>query len=312
MTDSGDKPASIWPTTRQELLASTQLHGGPSKFVRYRPTIAIILRSKQIPRDDVDDLTSELLIKLNTSVIERYDPQRGRFRSYFRRVIDNHVLDYYRRRQRDHALRERWQESRREPASQGADELELLIARGSELFQEFLASEPVERQRQRNAEALYKWVVEGDRQRALAAYFCVSERQVRKLLTRAVERFAAWVEACFHPEDYEALRRHGHAIAACEERLAAFVSALPDNEQADGRLLLDWIVERLDPSELAAERGVPAEGLQTRLDGLWQRFVEQSRSAGSEQEQALQKLFTHISKEKRRTLLALLGACREG
>ncbi len=303
------EPKSIWPTTQAELLASTKLHGGPSKYVRYRPTIAIVLRKKGIPHDDVDDLTSELLIKLNTSVIEKYKPALGRFRSYFRRVIDNHCLDYYRQRQREHRLRERLEaEARSGPAEEAEDELELLIARGSELFQQFLVDQPVARQQQRNAEALYKWVVEGQRQRELADYFCVSDRQVRKILGRAVEAFAAWVRNRFHPEDYAALERHGSAIAACEERLARFVAALPGPERATGAQLLRWIVDRSDPAELAREAGDP--GLPEKLDGLWQRFVEHCRAERVEGA-SLHRLFSHISKEKRRTLLALLGACRE-
>jgi RNA polymerase sigma factor (sigma-70 family) len=82
--------ASTWFTTLQQIRAQEPEW---QAIACYRAPIAGFLR-RVYPRlraDVRDDVVQEVLCAMRTSVVQRFDPERGRFRDYLRGVIRNQV-----------------------------------------------------------------------------------------------------------------------------------------------------------------------------------------------------------------------------
>ena len=61
---------------------------------RYGPLVARWGRARRLQPAAIDDLTQEVLVRLHRALPEfRYDPRRGRFRSYLRTVVENTIRD---------------------------------------------------------------------------------------------------------------------------------------------------------------------------------------------------------------------------
>ncbi len=215
--------ASVWPLTSDALLHNTDLHGGPSKWLAYAHPTRMILRRLRVPASDIEDLTMDALERLSAKAA-LYDPARGRFRSYYATLVRNVFIDYYNRLKKEWELREKLRhvadtmtlpatgtEAEGELRFGGAD-IEILIARGRELFEEFIAAQPPTLKARRNAETLHQWVVDGVSQKELAATLGKTERTVRNVVRRGVEAFADWARERFHPDDVALLAKTARVL----------------------------------------------------------------------------------------------------
>ena len=62
----------------------------------YRKFIYFILQDMQAPQSDIDDIAQQCLISLMSN-LKKYDRTKGRFRSWFKRVIANTAIMQYRK-----------------------------------------------------------------------------------------------------------------------------------------------------------------------------------------------------------------------
>ncbi|MFN0128430.1 MAG: RNA polymerase sigma factor [Verrucomicrobiales bacterium] len=90
-----------FPSTHWTALAQASLHGDTSAekalesfCAQYRPLIIIILRSRGMPPDRLEDLAHDFLLQLmRSSALKRADPRRGRFRAFLSGALSNFLAD---------------------------------------------------------------------------------------------------------------------------------------------------------------------------------------------------------------------------
>lgn len=90
-------------TTQESLLRRVQAGesvGWDEFYGAYRPLICLRGGDFGLSPVECDDLVQAVMLNLFTSeALGRFDPRRGRFRDYFRRIVDRRAVDLLRRRQ---------------------------------------------------------------------------------------------------------------------------------------------------------------------------------------------------------------------
>lgn len=106
-----DLPMSQFPDTRHSLIARLQTGGDDgawSEFAElYRPVVTRLAMRRGLQFADAEDLAQEVLVSV-AGAVERWTPDdsRARFRSWLRRVAENHTLNALMRRKPDRATGE--------------------------------------------------------------------------------------------------------------------------------------------------------------------------------------------------------------
>lgn len=218
--------SDFWPETTDALLHTTQSRRQPSKWEAYRGPTEAILRQYGLPPADREDVLAEAMVRLYNAA-KRYDPSLGRFHSYFRSIVVNLKNDYYREKGKREVLLRDYREivprNHDEPAAAGGFEqigeadMELLVARGLELFEEFVASTPARLEARRNAETLL-YAIQGEKQKTIAARLQLTTRQVRNLVRGAVQDFHDWSRQRFHPDDFAILQQANLSYPSAKKR----------------------------------------------------------------------------------------------
>lgn len=96
------------PTTDNSLLLALQSQSPAKREAAwalfeplYRPVIHAWCLKRYLPVETARELTQEVLLKLSVKFRQHlYDPDRGRFRSWLKAVVNNVLTDYSRRQQR--------------------------------------------------------------------------------------------------------------------------------------------------------------------------------------------------------------------
>lgn len=90
-------------TTRGSLLSAVRRGdevGWDEFYAMYKPLILLRGGDKRLNQSEKEELVQLVMLSFfNTSKTFRYDTSQGRFRAYFRRIIDNKACDIMRKRQ---------------------------------------------------------------------------------------------------------------------------------------------------------------------------------------------------------------------
>lgn len=94
-----------FPETRPSLLQA--LRGDQPResawrdfFERYAPAIYRVARLRGLDEADADDIVQQVMITLTEHLTEfRYDRDRGQFRHWVRKIVENRIVDLRRKRQ---------------------------------------------------------------------------------------------------------------------------------------------------------------------------------------------------------------------
>ncbi|MGJ8725771.1 MAG: RNA polymerase sigma factor [Roseibacillus sp.] len=92
--------SSTFQTHHSLLKRATDLDDGKAweQFVQqYRRFILCVLNQLGVPRDDLEDLSQQILIAL-TRDLPRYDRDRARFRTWLSTIVRNKANSYFRKR----------------------------------------------------------------------------------------------------------------------------------------------------------------------------------------------------------------------
>jgi RNA polymerase sigma-70 factor, ECF subfamily len=94
---SGETPKSMWTTLHAALIGGTRWE----EFLGIYGPVIRTWASKMGHQDAViDDLTQEVYMKLFKGGLERYDKDKGEFRGWLFRVLQNVIINYFRTRGR--------------------------------------------------------------------------------------------------------------------------------------------------------------------------------------------------------------------
>lgn len=92
-----------WPSTRESLIDRVKTVGDDGswdEFIAiYAPVIDGYLKRRGLQAADCDDLTADIIAGLLRK-IAKHDKNKGRFRDWLRKVTDNRLKDWLRRRKR--------------------------------------------------------------------------------------------------------------------------------------------------------------------------------------------------------------------
>jgi DNA-directed RNA polymerase specialized sigma24 family protein len=170
-----------------------------SRWLYYQHPIRNYLKGLGCPEEDLDDLVHDLLIRLQTYIILRYDPSRP-FRPYLKKAIRSFYFNHLQERRKPSS-------PGRAEANDGPEPMELLnaglVEYARKVYECFaVAAEP---RLLTSIGMLADAVIRGIRQEELARQHGVSERQVRSHLMRAADALTAWMEERIHREDLDAL-----------------------------------------------------------------------------------------------------------
>lgn len=170
-----------------------------SRWLYYQQPIRNYLKGLGCAEEDLDDLVHDLLIRLQTYIILRYDPSRP-FRPYLKKAIRSFYFNHLAERRKPGT-------PGRPEASDGPEPMELLnaglVEYARKVYECFaVAAEP---RLLTSIGMLADAVIRGTRQEQLALTHGISERQVRSHLMRAADALTAWMEERIHREDLAAL-----------------------------------------------------------------------------------------------------------
>ena len=91
-----------YPTTSRTLLekiSSGDEISWDEFYSRYAPVIQALAKYREIPESDVEDICQQVMIQFfKQSKSFRFDPDLARFRTYFGRIINAKIIDYFRER----------------------------------------------------------------------------------------------------------------------------------------------------------------------------------------------------------------------
>ncbi len=170
-----------------------------SRWLYYENPIRNYLKGLGCPAEDLDDLVHDLLIRLQTYIILRYDPSRP-FRPYLKKAIRSFYFNHLQERRKPSL-------GPRPETPEGPDPMDLLnaglVEYARKVYKCFaIAAEP---RLLTSISMLADAVIHGARQEQLAHQHDISERQVRSHLMRAADALTAWMEERIHREDLDAL-----------------------------------------------------------------------------------------------------------
>lgn len=182
--------------TRADVLTPTRPGDpeGARKMVYYRQPVVKFLRSLGCPADELEDLTHDILIRLTQGIAPAYQG-RGPFRDYFKQSIRNAWRDLHRARRRRPEGRDPAILDQLSSARDSSRPLEGALARGCDVLRAYYRQ--AQGREADGAELLLKVVLEGARQRALAAELGLSERRVRARYKKAGRAFLSWLRQRF-------------------------------------------------------------------------------------------------------------------
>jgi DNA-directed RNA polymerase specialized sigma24 family protein len=171
-----------------------------SRWLYYQQPIRNYLKGLGCPEEDLDDLVHDLLIRLQTYIVLRYDPSRP-FRPYLKKAIRSFYFNHLQERRKPSTPLARTE------GLEGPDPMDLLnaglVEYARKVYECFaVAAEP---RLLTSIAMLADAVICGIRQEELARQHDISERQVRSHLMRAADALTAWMEQRIHREDLDAL-----------------------------------------------------------------------------------------------------------
>jgi RNA polymerase sigma factor (sigma-70 family) len=91
-----------FPSTHLESLLAATLNGDTRArhalenfYTRYRTAVMACIRARGVLPDEVEDVFQSFMVHvMDSSVLRKMDPQRGRFRNYLRVVVRDFVFNY--------------------------------------------------------------------------------------------------------------------------------------------------------------------------------------------------------------------------
>lgn len=226
-------------TTRSSLM---EPHQDEARWLYYRGPVQDCLRRMGCPAQDLEDLTHDLLIRLQTNILLGYDRSRP-FRPYLRQAVRNWYLGRLRRR-KDVERPVPLPDLDDEPAAgEQEDGLVDYARQGYHIF----ALEADESMKMGIA-MLEAWIIDDVDQATLARHWKLTDRQVRTWLARTADRLATWMHGHLHPQDLATLveraGRHGRPVKPDPRSLRQLFSHLSQQKRANALLILSHIMRR--------------------------------------------------------------------
>jgi DNA-directed RNA polymerase specialized sigma24 family protein len=230
---------------------SSMLRGRRSgeAWLYYRRPVEQYLRGLGCAEQDREDLTHEILIRLQTFVLLHYDPAQP-FRPYLKATIRNFYFGHLRSRPRATALAEEPaarppdDASEVPPSDDGLDPNEALLEYARQMYDQFAA----EAGPRPGIRMLHAWMLGGDKQDRLAAAWKMSARQVRAHLASAADELAAWMRSRLNPDDLAQLvalaRRKGVNIDLKPGTIRGLFNHLSKQKRLQALLVLSLIHQR--------------------------------------------------------------------
>lgn len=182
-------------------------------WLYYQKPVRNYLRGLGCGDQDVDDLTHEILIKLQTYIVLNYNPSRP-FRPYFKTAIRHFYFSHLRGRGGQGGRQVAMtpgiagaacaSEAEEEESQAGEDVLAAgLLDYARQMYDHFAAEASAAHEV--GIQMLQAWMLGGLKQEQLATRWKLTDRQVRTHIGRAADELARWMQERLHADDLAAL-----------------------------------------------------------------------------------------------------------
>jgi RNA polymerase sigma factor (sigma-70 family) len=191
------------PRDMQEASTHSSLmrpHAEAARWLYYQTPVRNYLVGLKCPEQDLDDLTHEVLIKLQTHIVTRYDASRP-FRPYFKAAIRNLYFNHLRNRTKAADAAREADERRSHPHDDSL--MDALRDYAKQVYEMFSADAP--EKLKPSVQMLHAWFIDGLKQEEVAKRWGMTGRQVRTHLDRAADHLANWMQRRINAEDLQAL-----------------------------------------------------------------------------------------------------------
>lgn len=242
-------------STHSSMLRDRQRRSGDAWLYYQRP-VENYLRGLGCDEQDIEDLTHEILIRLQTYVLLHYNPANP-FRPYLKATIRNFYFSHLRSRPHAAALVEDpaaksnhgSTELRPPKPADDADPADVLIEYARQVYDQFAAEAGVKSRP--GIQMLHAWMIGGGTQEQLATAWKLSDRQVRAHMSRAADDLTAWMQDRLNPDDLSELvalaRRKGVNIELNVGTIRGLFNHLSKQKRLQVLLVLSLIHRRAQP-----------------------------------------------------------------
>lgn len=208
MTDARDTAAARKKLPFDMKEASThstlmQADAESKRWLYYQKPVRNYLVGLNCPEQDLDDLTQEVLMRLQTHIMTRYNSDRP-FRPYFKAAIRNLYFNHLRHKRAE----EKAYASDRESGHLAEDDLmEGLRDYARQVYEIYRDDAPPNIQT--GVKMLHAWIIDDMKQSDLARAWSLTERQVRTHMNRAADHLARWMQRRINLDDLKSLAALG-------------------------------------------------------------------------------------------------------
>lgn len=201
------------------------------------------------PKDDLDELTNDILLKLHTYILIHYNPSR-RFRPYFKTAIKNAYFNYVKRKAKPDAELHENIEVLEQDEDEDEDDifLEGLKDYARHIYEFYIKDIP-ERLKM-GAQMLHNWIIDGLSQSELSRQWKLSDRSIRTCINQTADHFSDWLHQRINPQDISKLTtmaaRYGCTIDQGVWNIRTLFRHASRQKRMNTLLILSFIYKKME------------------------------------------------------------------
>nr|MBA3710771.1 hypothetical protein [Planctomycetota bacterium] len=208
-----------------------------STWLYYQKPVQNYLRGLGCPDQDIEDITHDVLIRLETHILLNYDPARP-FRPYFKTAVRNFYFSHLRSKV---AVADASGTVDANSDKKGdSSDLSGLVEYAEQAYDHFAIEAP--EQLATGIRMLQSWILEGQKQEMLAATWKLTDRQVRTHLANAADALAEWMSKRINPGDLEDLVAAASSTGMAGEASSTNLRSLFTHLSKQKRMRTLWLL----------------------------------------------------------------------
>jgi DNA-directed RNA polymerase specialized sigma24 family protein len=195
-------------STRSWLLSKPKTGCNELAWLYYEKPVRSYLKRLGCPKQDLDDLTNDILIKLYCYILIHYDPAK-RFRPYFKTAIKHAYFSFLKRNSKgDSEVREVTERYGANASDEDEDEENGIFEDGLKDYARHIYdfySQDIPENLKIGTQMLHNWIIDGIAQNQLSKQWQMTDRNIRSCINRAADHFSKWLHRRVNPSDISEL-----------------------------------------------------------------------------------------------------------
>jgi DNA-directed RNA polymerase specialized sigma24 family protein len=194
-------------STRSWLLTNPKTGRNEFAWLYYEKPVRSYLKRLGCPKQDLDDLTNDILIKLYNYILIHYDPAK-RFRPYFKTAIKHAYFSFLKRKNKGESEVNEDTERYYADDADDADGEDGIFEDGLKDYARHIYdfySQDIPEKLKIDTQMLHNWIIDGIPQSQLSKQWKMTDRSIRSCINRAADHFSGWLHKRVNPSDISEL-----------------------------------------------------------------------------------------------------------